>query len=55
VELMAAQDRALFSQRAICGDDPFAHVRDVYGSAEAPAGSRRGRVTGSFFHVIAEA
>ena len=36
-------------------DDPFAHVRDVYGSAEAPAGSRRGRVTGSFFHVIAEA
>jgi cobyrinic acid a,c-diamide synthase len=37
------------------GDDPFAHVRDVYGSAEAPAGSRRGRVTGSFFHVIAEA
>ena len=35
-------------------DDPFAHVRDVYGSAEAPAGSRRGRVTGSFFHVIAE-
>ena len=36
-------------------DDPFAHVRDVYGSADAPAGSRRGRVTGSFFHVIAEA
>ena len=35
-------------------DDPFAHVRDVYGSADAPAGSRRGRVTGSFFHVIAE-
>ena len=35
-------------------DDPFAHVRDVYGSAEAPAGSRWGRVTGSFFHVIAE-
>jgi cobyrinic acid a,c-diamide synthase len=36
------------------GDDPFAYVRDVYGSPEAPAGSRRGRVTGSFFHVIAE-
>jgi cobyrinic acid a,c-diamide synthase len=35
-------------------DDPFAFVRDVYGSPEAPAGSRRGRVTGSFFHVIAE-
>jgi cobyrinic acid a,c-diamide synthase len=37
------------------GDDPFALVRDVYGSPEAPSGSRRGRVTGSFFHVIAEA
>jgi cobyrinic acid a,c-diamide synthase len=37
------------------GDDPFAFVRDVYGSAEAPSGSRRGRVTGSFFHVIAAA
>jgi cobyrinic acid a,c-diamide synthase len=36
-------------------DDPFALVRDVYGSAEAPSGSRRGRVTGSFFHAIAEA
>ena len=36
-------------------DDPFAVVRDVYGAPEAPAGSRRGRVTGSFFHVIAEA
>jgi cobyrinic acid a,c-diamide synthase len=35
-------------------DDPFALVRDVYGAPEAPAGSRRGRVTGSFFHVIAE-
>ncbi len=37
------------------GDDPFAFVRDVYGAPPAPAGSRRGRVTGSFFHVIAEA
>jgi cobyrinic acid a,c-diamide synthase len=36
-------------------DDPFAFVRDVYGAPPAPAGSRRGRVTGSFFHVIAEA
>jgi len=36
-------------------DDPFAFVRDVYGAPEAPAGSRRGQVTGSFFHVIAEA
>ena len=37
------------------GDDPFAFVRDVYGAPEAPAGSRRGLVTGSFFHVIAGA
>jgi cobyrinic acid a,c-diamide synthase len=37
------------------GDDPFAYVRDVYGAPEAPSGSRRGRVTGSFFHVITEA
>jgi len=37
------------------GDQPFALVRDVYGSAETPAGSRRGRVTGSFFHAIADA
>jgi cobyrinic acid a,c-diamide synthase len=36
-------------------DDPFAYVRDVYSAPEAPSGSRRGRVTGSFFHVIAEA
>jgi cobyrinic acid a,c-diamide synthase len=36
------------------GDDPFAFVRDVYGGPKAPSGSRRGRVTGSFFHVIAE-
>ncbi len=35
-------------------DEPFAHVCDVYGAPPAPAGSRRGRVTGSFFHVIAE-
>ncbi len=37
------------------GDDPFTYVRDVYGSPATPAGSRRGNVTGSFFHVIAEA
>ncbi|MGA8715872.1 MAG: cobyrinate a,c-diamide synthase, partial [Roseiarcus sp.] len=35
-------------------DDPFALVADAYGTAPSPAGSRRGRVTGSFFHVIAE-
>ena len=40
---------------ATSGDDPFAFVRDVYGAPEAPSGSRRGRVTGSFLHVIAEA
>jgi cobyrinic acid a,c-diamide synthase len=36
-------------------DDPFAYVRDAYGAPLAAAGSRRGRVTGSFFHAIAEA
>ncbi len=36
-------------------DDPFAFVRDVYGTPDAPSGSRRGNVTGSFFHLIAEA
>lgn len=34
-------------------DAPFATVADAYGSAPAPTGSRRGRVTGSFFHAIA--
>jgi cobyrinic acid a,c-diamide synthase len=34
-------------------DPPFAFVRDAYSEAQAPAGSRRGCVTGSFFHVIA--
>jgi cobyrinic acid a,c-diamide synthase len=38
------------------GDDPpFAFVRDAYGSPPEPAGSRRGRVTGGFFHAIARA
>ena len=36
-------------------DDPFAFVTDAYGAAALPQGSRRGLVTGSFFHVIAEA
>jgi cobyrinic acid a,c-diamide synthase len=36
------------------GDDPpFAIVGDPHGSPPALAGSRRGRVTGSFFHAIA--
>ncbi|MEJ1157185.1 cobyrinate a,c-diamide synthase [Prosthecomicrobium sp. N25] len=34
-------------------DEPFAAVTDAYGAAPAPAGSRRGRVTGSFLHAIA--
>jgi cobyrinic acid a,c-diamide synthase len=37
------------------GDEPFACVRDAYGGAPIPSGSRRGAATGSFFHVIAEA
>jgi len=37
------------------GDEPFAMAADAYGSAAAPSGSRRGAVTGSFFHVIAAA
>ena len=36
-------------------DPPFAMVTDPHGSAPAPAGSRRGLVTGSFFHAIARA
>jgi cobyrinic acid a,c-diamide synthase len=36
------------------GDDgPFALVSDAYGAEPAPTGSRRGLVSGSFFHVIA--
>jgi cobyrinic acid a,c-diamide synthase len=36
------------------GDDPaFALAGDAYGSEPQPVGSRRGHVTGSFFHVIA--
>jgi cobyrinic acid a,c-diamide synthase len=36
-------------------DPPFAIVTDPHGSAPAPAGSRAGQVTGSFFHAIATA
>nr|WP_294512181.1 cobyrinate a,c-diamide synthase [uncultured Rhodopila sp.] len=36
------------------GDDaPFAMVADAYGAEPVPAGSRRGQVSGGFFHVIA--
>ncbi|MEF3366688.1 cobyrinate a,c-diamide synthase [Methylocystis sp. 9N] len=32
---------------------PFALARDAYGDEEHPAGLRKGRVSGSFFHLIA--
>jgi cobyrinic acid a,c-diamide synthase len=35
------------------GDLPFAFVRDAHGGAEQAEGSRRGNVSGSFFHIIA--
>jgi cobyrinic acid a,c-diamide synthase len=35
------------------GDPPFAFVQDAYGGTEQAEGNRRGKVTGSFFHVIA--
>jgi len=36
-------------------DAPLAMARDAYGSAPVASGSRRGTVTGSFFHVVAQA
>ena len=36
-------------------DAPLASVRDATGTAVAETGSYRGRVTGTFFHIIAEA
>ena len=36
-------------------DAPLAHVVDAMGAAVAATGSHRGRVTGSFFHLIAGA
>jgi cobyrinic acid a,c-diamide synthase len=35
------------------GDTPFAFVQDAHSGAEQPEGNRRGKVSGSFFHVIA--
>ena len=35
-------------------DAPFARLADAHGTLLGPAGSRRGRVTGSFFHLIAQ-
>lgn len=40
---------------ALGGDEPMALAADAYGGAPAPSGSRRGRVSGGFFHCIAEA
>ncbi len=37
------------------GDEPFAEFSDAEGQVLGRAGARRGRVTGSFFHVIAGA
>ncbi|WP_294536236.1 cobyrinate a,c-diamide synthase [uncultured Rhodoblastus sp.] len=39
---------------AIGADQPMAMAADAYGGAPAPCGSRRGNVSGSFFHCIAE-
>jgi len=39
---------------ALGADAPMAMVVDAYGSAPAPSGSRRGLVSGGFFHCIAE-
>jgi cobyrinic acid a,c-diamide synthase len=36
-------------------DEPFALAGDAYGATPVAAGSRRGHVSGSFFHVIAAA
>jgi cobyrinic acid a,c-diamide synthase len=36
-------------------DEPMALAADAYGGAPAPSGSRRGNVSGGFFHCIAEA
>jgi cobyrinic acid a,c-diamide synthase len=36
------------------GDEPLALAADAYGGAPAPSGSRRGSVSGGFFHCIAE-
>ena len=36
------------------GDPALAEAGDAYGAAPAPTGSRRGNVTGTFFHALAE-
>ncbi len=36
------------------GDEAFAEVQDAYGAVPPLSGSRRGSVTGSFFHALSE-
>ncbi|HMJ31967.1 MAG TPA: cobyrinic acid a,c-diamide synthase, partial [Xanthobacteraceae bacterium] len=33
-------------------DQPLADIRDASGVSTAETGSRRGRITGSFFHMV---
>jgi cobyrinic acid a,c-diamide synthase len=33
-------------------DQPLANIRDASGVSTAETGGRRGRVTGSFFHMV---
>ncbi len=40
---------------ALGDDEPLALAADAYGGEALPSGSRRGRVSGGFFHCIAEA
>lgn len=45
-----------YARTVLAGDDaPLATLRDAAGRALGPAGGRRGRVTGGFFHAIAPA
>ena len=39
---------------ALGGDPALAEAEDAYGTPPAPTGSRRGLVTGTFFHALAE-
>ena len=45
----------LESQADGSAEAPFAFARDAHGGAPTLAGSRRGHVTGSFFHLVARA
>ena len=44
-----------YSTIKACSDQPLFRVRDANGQLLGDSGSRRGPVTGSFFHVIDEA